>query len=210
MTLEELKQKDEAPEWMQEPGLKTLEGGYLLPGETPRGMYKRVAKAAGGYYADRKWEQKFFDAMWLGWLNCSSPILSNLGSNRGLPISCNSIHVGDSVDSIFGKSHELAMLSKNGAGVGIYLGDVRGRGQLINGNGKSEGVIPWAKVYDSTIVSVSQGNTRRGAGAVYLDVVHSDIDEFINMRRPTGDANRRCMNLNHGVCIPDSWMHDMD
>ncbi len=207
MKLDELKAAGEAPEWMNDEGLKTLMGGYMLPGETPRAMYRRVAKAAGGYY-NGKYEEEFFEAMWKNWLCPASPVLSNMGTTRGLPISCNSIHVGDSVDSIFGKSHELAMLSKNGAGVGIYVGDVRGRNAVISGNGRSEGIIPWCKVYDSTIISVSQGNTRRGAGAVYAGVRHADIDEFINMRRATGDANRRCMNLNHGLCIDDEWMKD--
>jgi ribonucleoside-diphosphate reductase alpha chain len=101
------------------------------------------------------------------------------------------------------------MLSKNGAGVGIYLGDVRGRGASIAGNGKSEGVVPWNRVYDSTVVSISQGSTRRGAAATYLPIIHSDIEEFINMRRPTGDVNRRCLNLNHGICITDDWMNSM-
>lgn len=212
MNLIELKAEGEAPEWMGEEGLKTLMGGYMLPNETPREMYWRVANAAADYsdtFAKRKfYGQEFFDAMWKNWLCPASPVLSNMGTSRGLPISCNSIHVGDSVDSIFGKSHELAMLSKNGAGVGIYLGDVRGRNAAIKGNGKSEGIIPWAKVYDSTVISVSQGNTRRGAAAVYTDIGHSDIDEFINIRRPTGDMNRRCLNLNHGVCIDDRWMLD--
>lgn len=210
MLLEELKSKGEAPEWMGEEGLKTLRGGYLIEDETPRQMYRRVAKAAASYYEDSaKWESKFYEVMWKNWLCPASPILSNLGTTRGLPISCNSIHVGDSVDSIFAKSHELAMLSKNGAGVGIYLGDVRGRGASIKGNGRSEGIIPWAKVYDSTIVSVSQANVRRGAAAVYTDIRHADIEEFLQMRRPTGDVNRRCLNLNHGVCIDDQWMRDM-
>lgn len=210
MSLAKLKDKGEAPEWMGEEGYKVLQGGYLLAGETPRQMYSRLAKAAGSYYADSvKWEAKFFDVMWKNWLCPASPVLSNLGTDRGLPISCNSIHVGDSVDSIFQKSHELAMLSKNGAGVGIYLGDVRGRGAGISGNGKSEGVIPWAKVYDSTVVSVSQANVRRGAAAAYIDIRHSDIEEFLQMRRPTGDVNRRCLNLNHGVCIDDLWMQEM-
>jgi ribonucleoside-diphosphate reductase alpha chain len=209
-SLQELKERGEAPNWMGEEGLKTLQGGYMLPDETPRMMYKRVAKAAGSYYADsKKWSTKFFDVMWKNWLCPASPVLSNMGTTRGLPISCNSIHVGDSVDSIFGKSRELAMLSKNGAGVGIYLGDVRGRGASIRGNGKSEGVIPWAKVYDATTVSVSQGSTRRGASAVYLPMDHADIEEFINMRRPTGDVNRRCLNLNHGICVTDEWMNSM-
>lgn len=210
MSLKKLKDLDLAPEWMGEEGYKILQGGYLLPDETPRAMYERVAKAAGSYYADsNKWTQKFFEVMWKNWLCPASPVLSNLGTDRGLPISCNSIHVGDSVDSIFQKSHELAMLSKNGAGVGIYLGDVRGRGANIRGNGQSEGVIPWAKVYDSTVVSVSQANVRRGAAAAYIDIRHSDIEEFLQMRRPTGDVNRRCMNLNHGICIDDLWMQEM-
>lgn len=210
MILSELQEKGEAPLWMTTEGLTTLLGGYLLPQETPRGMYSRVAKAAASYYQDAdKWEKKFFDAMWNNWLCISSPIASNMGTNRGLPISCNSIHVDDSIDSIFHKNHELAMLSKKGAGVGIYLGDIRGRGVNISGNGKSEGVIPWAKVYDVTTVSVNQGSTRRGASAVYLPVEHGDIEEFINIRRPTGDVNRRCLNLNHGICITDAWMKSM-
>lgn len=211
--LGKLKKEGEAPEWMNEEGFKILTNGYMLPNETPKQMYWRVANAAADYYTTyderKKWGKKFFDAMWKNWLCPASPVLSNMGTDRGLPISCNSIHVGDSVDSIFSKSHELAMLSKNGAGVGIYLGDVRGRGATIRGNGKSEGVIPWAKVYDSTTVSVSQGSTRRGASAVYLPVTHSDIEEFINIRRPTGDMNRRCLNLNHGICIDNSWMEEM-
>lgn len=210
MLLNDLKNSGQAPEWMAEEGLKVLQGGYLLAGETPRQMYDRVARAAASYYKDSEhWYEKFFDAMWKNWLCPASPVLSNMGTTRGLPISCNSIHVGDSVDSIFKKSHELAMLSKNGAGVGIYLGDVRGRGTTIRGNGYSEGIIPWAKVYDSTIVSVSQANVRRGAGAVYVDIRHLDIEEFLQMRRPTGDINRRCMNLNHGICIDNEWMTEM-
>lgn len=210
MSLEDLKQSGEAPAWMQDEGYQTLSKGYLLPDETPRGMYRRVAKAAASYYADKKkWEKKFFDVMWANWLCPASPVLSNMGTTRGLPISCNTIHVGDSVDSIFKKNHELAMLSKNGAGVGIYLGDVRGRGAKIKGNGQSEGVIPWAKVFDTTTHSVSQGSTRRGASAIYLPIDHLDVEEFINIRRTTGDLNRRCLNINHALSIPNSWMQAM-
>lgn len=210
MTLDELKKAGEVPEFLQEEGYKTLCGGYLLSGETPRAMYTRVAKAAASYYANSTyWEKKFFDAMWKNWLCPATPVLSNLGSTRGLPISCNSIHIDDSIDSIFMKNHELAMLSKNGAGVGIYIGDIRGRGKAINGNGSSEGVIPWCKTFDVTTNSVSQGSTRRGASAVYLPINHLDIEEFLNIRRPTGDMNRRCLNLNHGVCITDNWMQEL-
>lgn len=205
-----LKDKNEIPSWMDLEGYLTLTRGYLLPTESPKQMYLRVAKAAASYYEERgKWEKKFFDAMWNNWLCPASPILSNMGTNRALPISCNTIHLADSIDSIFQKNHELAMLSKNGAGVGCYVGDIRARGTEINGNGKSEGTIPWCKILDTTIVSVSQGSTRRGAAAVYLPIEHGDIDEFINIRKPTGDVNRRCLNLNHGVCITDSWMTEM-
>lgn len=123
--------------------------------------------------------------------------------------NCNSIHSEDSISGIFMKNFELAMLSKNGAGVGIYLGDVRGRGASIKGNGVSEGVIPWSKVFDTTTMSVSQGSTRRGASAIYLPIEHADFAEFLRIRRPTGDVNRQCLNINQGVCITDSWMKDM-
>lgn len=208
--LEELKLNNEAPEWMNDEGFRTLCGGYLLENETPRQMYTRVAKAAASYYDDsKKIEKSFFNILWKNWLCPASPVLSNMGTNRGLPISCNTIHVDDSLDSIFMKNYEFATLSKNGAGVGIYFGDIRGRGTPIKGNGFSEGVIPWAKVFDITTVSVSQGSTRRGAAAIYLPIEHLDIHEFINIRRPTGDVNRRCLNINHGICISDEWMQSM-
>lgn len=210
MDLEQLKLSGEAPAWLDQTGYDTLSRGYLLPGETPKGMFTRVASAAARTYPDSDvWYSKFFDAIWQNWLCLASPILSNFGTNRGFPISCNSIHVADSVDSILGKAHELAILSKNGAGVGIYLGDIRGRGAPIKGNGKSEGIVPWAKIYDTVISSVSQGATRRGAAAIYLPMEHLDVEEFINIRRPVGDINRRCLNLNNGVVVSDKWMVEM-
>ena len=205
-----LKEQGEAPQWLTEDGYKTLCGGYMLAEETPRAMYRRVAKAAASYLKDSlRWECKFFDIMWRNWLCPASPVLSNMGTERGLPVSCNLIHCDDSVNDIFTKVHELAMLSKNGAGVGVYLGDVRGRGAPIKGNGVSEGVIPWAKVFDATTVAVSQGSSRRGASALYLPVEHLDAAEFINIRRPVGDINRRCLNINNGLCISDRWMESM-
>ncbi len=210
MNLDDLKTNNEAPEWMNESGLITLQNGYLLPNETPRQMYTRVSKSAASYYKDSiKWEEKFFDAIWKNWLCPATPVLSNTGTKRGLNISCNSIHLGDSIDSIFMKNHELAMLSKNGAGVGCYLGDIRARGHSIVGNGKSEGIIPWCKVLDSTTVAVSQGGVRRAAAAVYLPIDHGDASEFFLLRKPVGDINRRTLNLNHGICITDEWMKSM-
>jgi len=207
--LDELKKSGEAPDWMQDEGYRTLLGGYLLPDETPRQMYTRVAKAAASYYKKKDYTDDFFRIMWNNWLCPASPVLANMGTTRGLPISCNTISVPDSVDGIFGKIHEFAMLSKHGAGVGIYLGDVRARGSAIKGNGKSEGIVPWSRIFDTTVASVSQGGTRKGASAFYLPVTHGDIDEFLDIRRPTGDVNRRCLNSNHAVCIPDSWMQEM-
>lgn len=210
MNIQELIDSGEAPKWMNVDSYNTLKGGYLLPDETPRGMYARVAKGAASYYAEAAYyEKSFFDIMWKNWLCPASPVLSNTATDRGLPISCNSIHVGDSVRSIFNKNTELAVLSKNGAGVGIYLGDVRGRGAPIKGNGRSEGVIGWAKLYDTTTSVISQGSTRRGASAVYLPIEHLDAEEFIHIRRPTGDVNRRCHNIHHGLGISDVWMREM-
>lgn len=207
MDLEQLKASGEAPQWMTSEGFQIISRGYLCAGETPRDMYKRVAAGVAKY--NPSIAEKVFEYMWAGWLCGATPVLSNTGTDRGLNVSCNSLHVGDSVTSIFAKNTELAMLSKNGAGVGIYLGDIRGRGALIKGNGKSEGVIPWCKVYDTTTQVVSQGSSRRGASVVYLPIDHPDVEEFLELRKPTGDANRRCLNLNHGVCISNSWMETM-
>lgn len=206
MNLQELKEKKLAPEWLTDEGLTTLQNGYLINNETPKDMWRRVCSAAAKKLNKPELEDKFFELFWNNWLCGATPVLSNMGTSRGLPISCNSLHLGDNLRSIFDKQTELALLSKNGAGVGIYVGDVRGRGSAISGNGKSEGIIPWLKCYDSTTVAVSQGSVRRGASAVYLPVEHSDIEEFINLRRPVGDVNRRCLNLHHAVCIKDDFM----
>jgi ribonucleotide reductase alpha subunit len=209
MTLQELKLAGEAPQWMKPEGLATISGGYMLPGETPRAMYRRVAKAAASYPMGKGYEDRFFEAMWNNWLCPATPVLTNMGTDRGLPISCFSVSLADSIDGIFTKVHEIAMLSKNGGGVGVYAGDVRGRGASIKGNGVSEGVIPWLKTFDATFVAVSQGTARRGQGAFYLPIDHVDIEEFLDLRKPTGDMNRRCLNTNHAVTITNAWMQSM-
>lgn len=211
MNIDELKASGDAPEWLTTEGLQTLTKGYLLPDETPKDMWRRVSAAAGNYYPQQAqyWAQRFFDCFWKGWLCGASPVLSNMGTDRGLPISCNSISIDDDLSSIFNKVHELALLTKNGAGVGIYMGRIRGRGAPIKGNGTSEGVVPWAKIYDQTISSCSQGSVRRGSAALYLPIDHLDASEFLNIRRPVGDQNRRCLNINHGVCITNDWMQSM-
>lgn len=197
------------PIWMDEQGLKTLAGGYLLEGETVKAAWERVSNAAAARLNRPDLAPRFFELMWNGWLGLASPVMSNLGADRGLPISCYSVHIPDSVDGIFKTNHELAMLSKNGGGVGIYAGDIRSRGTPIKhgANGASEGVIPWLKLYDTATVAVSQGSVRRGASAVYLPIDHGDIKEFLRIRRPEGDVNRQCLNLHQGVCITDEFMH---
>lgn len=211
--LQELKQNSLAPEWMTEEGFSTISSGYMLEGETPRDMYKRVARAAAESINEPEMEDQFFDIMYFkNWLCPASPVLSNLGTNRGLPISCFGIDTPDSVDGIYKSVHEMAMLTKHGGGVGISLSRIRGRGELIKGgaNGKSEGMVPWAKCFDTAIVATSQGNVRRGAASVNLDVDHKDFDEFLGIRKPKGDINRQCLNLHQSAVVSDDFMNRVE
>ncbi len=212
MTLEELKEKGEAGEWLNSEGFQTLSSGYLLKGETPLDMYKRVAKSAASYYDEplrSQLEKRFLSYIKNNWLCLATPVASNCGSDRGLPISCYGNYMPDSISGIFKTYHEAAMLTKNGGGVGTYIGGIRARGASINGNGQSEGVIPWLRVLEQTFQSVGQGGVRRGAVATYLDADHGDIDEFIDIRRPTGDISRRCLsnNFHHAVVYSDDFMN---
>lgn len=210
MTLEKLKKNGEAPDFLTEIGYKTLQGGYLLPNETPKGMWLRVARTAASILKKPELEEKFFNMFWRGWVGLATPVASNMGTDRGLPISCYSISPTDSTDSIMLKARELAMLTKNGGGVGVYLGKLRPAGSKISSGGTSEGIIPFAKIFDSVTVGINQGNVRRGAAAVYLPVDHGDIKTFLRMRRPEGDPNRQCLNLHHAVCISNDFMKKVE
>lgn len=212
MTLEELKEKGEAPEWMNSESFETISKGYMLLGESPKDMYIRVSRAAASYYESplrEVLEKRFYNYLWNNWLGAATPVLSNMGSDRALPISCYGNQMPDSVSDIFKTYHECAMLTKNGGGVGTYVGGIRPRGAPIKGNGKSEGVIPWLRVLEQTFQSVGQGGVRRGAVATYLDADHGDIDEFIDIRRPNGDISRRCLsnNFHHAVIYSDDFMN---
>jgi ribonucleoside-diphosphate reductase alpha chain len=200
------------PEWLTEAGLKTLKNGYMLPNENVFDMYRRVAHAAASRVNRLDLEDKFYEAMAKNWLCPATPVAANMGTDRGLPISCFGLAVPDSVDGIYKSVHEMAMLSKHGGGVGIGMSRVRGRGVKIkNGiNGASEGVVPWAKVFDSATIATSQGNVRRGASSVNLHVDHIDVEEFLRIRRQTGDVNRQCLNLNQCVVISDSFMRRVE
>lgn len=199
---------DDIPSWMKLEGYSTLRRGYLLPDETPRGMYWRLSTQAADILGKPNLAHEFFDIFWNNWLCPSSPVCSNFGTDRGLAISCYSSSIPDSVDGIFKSVHETAMLSKHGGGLGHYWGNVRGRGVDITGNGQSEGIIPWLKIEDTVISSVSQGGVRRGSSAQYLPVSHPDIEEFLDVRRQTGDESRRCraVGFHHAVIFDDAFM----
>ena len=194
------------PDFFDDVALSTISKGYLLPGETPRKAYRRVANAVAERLNRPDLANKFFKYIWNGWIGLASPVLSNTGTDRGLPISCFGIDTPDSIRGIGLTNAELMRLTSYGGGVGISLSRIRGRGESITGNGKSEGIVPWAKIYDSTIVATNQGSVRRGAASVNLDINHKDIKEYLQIRRPKGDPNRQCLNLHQAVVVDDAFM----
>ena len=200
----------EYPEWMDEISLATISKGYLLPGETVRSAYRRVANASADRLKKPELASKFFKYIWNGWIGLASPVISNMGTDRGLPISCFGIDTPDSIRGIGLTNAELMKLTASGGGVGISVSRIRPRGTRISGNGKSEGVVPWCKIYDSAIIATNQGNVRRGAASVNLDIEHPDIDEFLEIRRPKGDVNRQCLNLHQCVVVGDDFMRKLE
>ena len=200
------------PEWMNEVSLATISKGYLLPDETPKLAFRRVANRIAKRLDRPDLANKFFRYMWKGWLNLASPVLSNTGTDKGLPISCFGIDTPDSIRGIGLTNAELMRLTSLGGGVGIGLSRVRGRGVKIGDGttGQSEGVVPWAKIYDSTIIATNQGAVRRGAASVNLDINHPDIEEYLEIRRPKGDPNRQCLNLHQCVTVDDEFMQKLE
>jgi len=198
------------PLWMDSIGLSIVSKGYLLPDEDVFKAYRRVSKAAARRLKKKELQPLFYEAMIKNWLCCASPVLSNMGTERGMPISCFGIDVGDSIEGIADANSELMRLSSQGGGVGIGLSRIRGRGKNIKDNGVSEGVVPWAKIYDSTILATNQGSVRRGAASVNLDINHPDIREFLGIRRPKGDVNRQCLNLHQCVVVDDEFMEKVE
>ena len=188
-------------------GKKTLEDRYLLPGESYQDMFARVAMA----YADDETvnpghAQRVYDYMSKLWFMPATPVLSNGGADRGLPISCFLNAVGDSLDGIQSVWNENVALASNGGGIGTYWGGVRSIGEKVKGAGQTSGIIPFIRVMDSLTLAISQGSLRRGSAAVYLDVHHPEIEEFLEIRKPSGDFNRKSLNLHHGINITDAFM----
>lgn len=192
-------------------GKATLDDRYLLEGENYQQMFARVACA---YADDPQHAQRLYDYISRLWFMPATPILSNGGAKRGLPISCFLNTVGDSLDGIVSTWNENVLLASNGGGVGTYWGFVRGVGESVSRAGKTSGIIPFIRVMDSLTLAIAQGSLRRGSAAVYLDIHHPEIEEFLEIRKPSGDFNRKSLNLHHGINITDEFMeavkHDTD
>jgi ribonucleoside-diphosphate reductase alpha chain len=184
-------------------GKDTLNDRYLLPNETYQDLFARVASA---YADDAAHAQRLYDYISKLWFMPATPVLSNGGTGRGLPISCYLNSVDDSLEGIVGTWNENVWLAARGGGIGTYWGAVRGIGEAVGLNGKTSGIIPFVRVMDSLTLAISQGSLRRGSAACYLDISHPEIEEFLEIRKPSGDFNRKALNLHHGVLISDAFM----
>lgn len=191
--------------WLNEESEQVLNRGYLLKGETTEGAIDRVVEAACKRLFKPELKEAFKELIERGWMSLSSPIWANMGTKRGLPISCFNVHVPDSVEQITHKVGEVIMQTKIGGGTSGYFGELRGRGAAITDNGKSSGAVSFMKLFDTTMDVVSQGGVRRGAFASYLDIDHPDIEEFLQIK----SIGSPIQNLFTGVCIPDYWMQEM-
>jgi ribonucleoside-diphosphate reductase alpha chain len=201
------------PAWANtEEYVKTITNGYLINNETPKEAYKRVCRAVTNRLNQTKaFEDKLFSYIWNNWLCLATPVLANTGTDRGLPISCFGVDVGDSIQDIGMKNLEMMLLAKHGGGVGIGMNMLRPAGSPIaNSNGTTDGVVPFCKIYDSTILATSQGNVRRGAASVNLNIEHDDFWEWIEIREPKGDVNRQCLNMHQCVVVSDKFMRKLE
>jgi ribonucleoside-diphosphate reductase alpha chain len=184
-------------------GKETLRDRYLLPGENYQDLFARVASA---YADDEDHAQRLYDYISRLWFMPATPVLSNGGTGRGLPISCYLNSVDDSLEGIVNTWNENVWLASRGGGIGTYWGSVRGIGEPVGLNGKTSGIIPFVRVMDSLTLAISQGSLRRGSAACYLDINHPEIEEFLEIRKPSGDFNRKALNLHHGVLLSDEFM----
>jgi len=204
------KKGEDYPEWASSDVYKkTIQGGYLYNGETPREAYERVAKTVARRLQKPEMAEIFFDYIWKGWLCLASPVLSNTGTERGLPISCFGIDVADSILDIGNKNLEMMLLAKHGGGVGIGINQIRPAGAKITGNGTSDGTVPFCKIYDSSILATNQGAVRRGAASVNLNIDHADWEDWLEIREPKGDVNRQSLNLHQCTIIGDKFMRKL-
>ena len=191
--------------WLNEESEQMLNRGYLLKGETVEGAIDRITTAAAKRLYKPELIPAFKEMITKGWISFSSPVWANMGTQRGLPISCFNVHVPDYIEGITHKLGEVIMQTKIGGGTSGYFGELRNRGTAVTDNGKSSGAVSFMKLFDTAMDVVSQGGVRRGAFAAYLDIDHGDIEEFLNIK----EIGSPIQNLFMGVCVPDYWMQDM-
>ncbi|MEM6800953.1 MAG: ribonucleoside-diphosphate reductase subunit alpha [Bacteroidota bacterium] len=205
MIKEQIIEQRERMWWLNEESQSMLNRGYLLKGETVKTAIERVAKAAAKRLFKPEMAESFIELIERGWMSLSSPIWANMGTERGLPISCFNVHVPDNIEGITHKLGEVIMQTKIGGGTSGYFGEMRERGSPVTDNGKSSGAVSFMKLFDTVMDTISQGGVRRGAFAAYLDIDHSDIKEFLEIK----NIGNPIQNLFYGVCIPDYWMQEM-
>ena len=191
--------------WLNDESEQMLNRGYLLKGETVEGAIDRITTAAAKRLYKPELKTAFKEMITKGWISFSSPVWANMGTQRGLPISCFNVHIPDSIEGITHKMGEVIMQTKIGGGTSGYFGELRHRGTAVTDNGKSSGAVSFMKLFDTSMDVVSQGGVRRGAFAAYLDIDHGDIEEFLTIK----DIGSPIQNLFFGVCVPDYWMQDM-
>jgi len=191
--------------WLNDESEQILNRGYLLKGESVKGAIDRIASAASKQLYRPELKEKFIEIVENGWMSLSSPIWANMGTERGLPISCFNVHVPDYIEGITHKLGEVIMQTKIGGGTSGYFGELRGRGTAVTDNGQSSGAVSFMKLFDTVMDTISQGGVRRGAFAAYLDIDHPDIAEFLQIK----DIGSPLQNLFFGVCVPDYWMQEM-
>ena len=191
--------------WKNEESEQILNRGYLLKGETVEKAIDRVCTAAAQRLYKPELKDAFVEMVEKGWMSFSSPIWANMGTERGLPISCFNVHVPDNIEGITHKLGEVIMQTKIGGGTSAYFGDLRGRGSAVTDNGKSSGAVSFMRLFDTAMDTISQGGVRRGAFAAYLDIDHPDINEFLSIK----DIGHPIQNLFFAVCVPDYWMQEM-
>mgnify|MGYP001176104092 FL=1 len=189
-------------------GKATLTDRYLMPGESFQDLFARVASYYGSNNAHA---QRLYDYISKLWFMPATPVLSNGGTDRGLPISCFLNEANDSLGDIVNLWNENVWLASRGGGIGSYWGNLRSIGEKVGENGKTSGIVPFIRVMDSLTLAISQGSLRRGSAAVYLPVDHPEVEEFVEIRRPTGgDPNRKALNLHHGILISDAFMRAVE
>ncbi|HLT08899.1 MAG TPA: ribonucleoside-diphosphate reductase subunit alpha [Cyclobacteriaceae bacterium] len=191
--------------WLNEESQQILNRGYLLKGETVEAAIERIAHAAAKRLYKPELTGAFIEMIERGWMSLSSPIWANMGTERGLPISCFNVYVPDNIEGITHKLGEVIMQTKIGGGTSAYFGELRGRGSAVTDNGKSSGSTSFMRLFDTAMDTISQGGVRRGAFAAYLDIDHPDIGEFLEIK----NIGNPIQNLFFGVCVPDYWMQEM-